>query len=86
MELATRTTNLEIQLEELTVKESSPLVDKSLREIDLPKRFGCIIVAIKRRAGDMIFNPSAEQVIRKADILVALGTQEQFKSVEPLLA
>lgn len=60
-------------MEELSVCDASPVIDKFLEESKIRQRYGLIIVAIKKASGQMIFNPEASYVIEKGDKLIALG-------------
>lgn len=85
IEFATRSGNIELQMEEIRVKESSPITDKALDECGIRKEMGIIIVAIKRDSGEMEFNPKSTSVIRKGDTLVAMGETKQLKALEDLV-
>jgi len=70
IEFATRSGNLELQIEEFKVKEHSNLIGSSLDECGVRKDLGIIIVAIKRASGEMEFNPHSTSVIKQEDTLV----------------
>ena len=46
---------------------------------------GIIIVAIKREAGEMEFNPTSSTVIKLGDTLIAMGETKQLKALEGLV-
>lgn len=73
IEITTRRQSLELRMEELFVRDASPILDKSLEESKIRKQYGLIIVAIKKASGQMIFNPDASYVIEKGDKLITLG-------------
>ncbi len=73
IEITTRRQSLELRMEELFVRDASPILDKSLEESKIRKSYGLIIVAVKKASGQMIFNPDASYVIEKGDILITLG-------------
>lgn len=85
IEFVTRSEHIELQMEEIKVKESSKLIDRSLDECGMRKDLGVIIVAIKRETGDMEFNPSSKSVIKKGDTLIAMGETQQLKALENLV-
>ncbi len=85
IEFATRSGNLELQMEEIKVKGSSNIVNHSLDECGIRKDMGIIIVAIKRESGDMEFNPTSTSVIKQGDTLVAIGETKQLKVLEDLV-
>ncbi|RJQ47406.1 MAG: potassium channel protein [Nitrospiraceae bacterium] len=85
IEFATKSGNIELQMEEVKVKESSSITNKALDECGIRKDLGIIIVAIKRESGEMEFNPKSTSVIRKGDTLVAMGETKQLKTLEDLV-
>jgi len=85
IEFATRSGNLELQMEEIKVKGESHIVDRSLDECGIRKEMGIIIVAIKRETGEMEFNPSSTSVIKPGDTLVAMGETKQLEALEDLV-
>jgi len=85
IEFATKSGNIELQMEEIKVKESSPITDKALDECGIRKEMGIIIVAIKRESGEMEFNPKSTSVIKRGDTLVAMGETKQLKALEVLV-
>jgi voltage-gated potassium channel len=82
IDLATHSQSLEIQLEEIGVPPHSPCAGAVLRDSGLRERFGVIVVAIKRAAGTMIFNPAPEERIEAGDRLVVLAEVVRVKEVE----
>ncbi len=85
IEFATRTGNIELQMEEIKVKDSSHIVGRRLDECGIRKDMGIIIVAIKRDSGDMRFNPTSEIIIKQGDTLVAMGETKQLEALEGLV-
>ena len=85
IEFATKSGNLELQMEEIKVKGSSHIVGRSLDECGIRKDLGIIIVAIKRESGKMEFNPTSTSVIREGDTLVAMGETKQLEALEGLV-
>lgn len=85
IEFVTRSEHIELQMEEIKVKESSDIIDRTLDECGMRKELGVIIVAIKRESGEMEFNPSSKSVIKKGDTLIAMGETQQLKALEKLV-
>lgn len=85
MELANRRSNLDIQMEELTINKGSSLVGKDLIEAELRPKFNLIVIAIKKQGQEMVFNPDGRTVFEAGDTIVAVGAQEQLKEFAHLL-
>jgi voltage-gated potassium channel len=84
IELATRTDNLEMQIEEIRLKPGSALVGQTLGECRLRQEVGVIIVAIKQPTGGLIASPSGDTVLDADSTLVVLGDREQLDRLEKL--
>ncbi|MEW6600141.1 MAG: potassium channel protein [Nitrospirota bacterium] len=85
IEFATKSGNLELQMEEIKVRGTSDIIGRSLDECGIRKEMGIIIVAIKRESGEMEFNPKSTSVIKQGDTLVAMGETKQLKALEDLV-
>ena len=73
--------SVELDLAEIVIDPSSELAGKTLAGAEVRKRFGIIVVALKR--GDLaIFNPDAHERIEGGDVLVALGPMSAIEWVE----
>jgi len=82
IEFATKSGNIDLQMEEIIIKESSGLVGKSLDECGIGRELGIIIVAIKKPDGEMKFNPTFKSAIIAGDTLIALGESSKLKNLE----
>ena len=56
-------------------------VDKSLKELKLPAKFGINVMAIKRDK-DINVSPYADDVILEGDILVVIGNTKDIEKIE----
>lgn len=54
--------------------------NKALKEIQLPKKYGINVVALKSD-GEMKIPPQAEDIIKKGDIIIAITTNEGLKKL-----
>lgn len=84
IEFATKSGNIELQMEEVTIPENSKLVGMSLDQCGFGRELGVIIVAIKRAHGEMKFNPTFRSTIKVGDTLIALGETPKLKSLEQM--
>jgi voltage-gated potassium channel len=84
IELATRTGHLELQIEETRIDPRSSLAGATIKDSRLRSELGLIIVAIKKLAGKMIFNPPPEAVIEADDILITLGDRKHLDELDRL--
>jgi len=75
----------DIRIEQVQVAERSEYVSKSLRQAQLRSELGIIVLAIRKVAGQMIFNPPADAEIGAGDYLIVMGQPAQLRRLEELM-
>ncbi|HYA12301.1 MAG TPA: NAD-binding protein [Thermodesulfovibrionales bacterium] len=86
IELATKSGNIDLQMEEIPIPEGSGLTGLTLDQCGIGRDLGVIIVAIKKPAGDMQFNPTFRTLVEPGDTLIALGEVSRLKALEGMVA
>jgi voltage-gated potassium channel len=81
-ELATRSGNLELAIEQVAIRAGSPLAGKSIVDANVRQKFGLIVVGIQRAHGKMEFNPPGDAVMQPEDQLVVLGRTDGLRQLE----
>ncbi len=71
----------ELELTEIVVHQKSELAGKTLAGADVRRRFGIIVVALKRGEA-ATFNPGPDTQMMAGDVLVALGPTKAIEEVE----
>lgn len=74
----------EYSLAEIRVKNKK-FFNKTLLEMDFRRRFGLTVVAVRRRNGDVIASPAAEEVVRENDHLLVIGNVEEVDQLDAKL-
>ena len=72
----------ELQLENVAVGNESALIGLTVEEARL--RTKAVILAISRKRGKVVTNPTAEETIQTGDMLITLGTREQLTALEKI--
>jgi voltage-gated potassium channel len=67
-----------VDVEEFQVAEASPYRGKRLVDTDIHKDLNLIVIAIKRKDGEMVFNPGADTVIEDHDTLITMGNRDML--------
>jgi voltage-gated potassium channel len=81
------TGDVEIQIEEVRVPaDPNRPKGRTLRELDIGRRFGIIVVGIKHPDEPLQFNPTGDAEIRPEDVLLVLGQVNQLRDLENHLA
>lgn len=84
LDVATRSPEMALRIEQSTVGARSPLVGKALQEADIRGETGLIVIAVRKQGedgDDFVFNPGAETRLLAGDELIVLGTPEQIESL-----
>ncbi len=86
LDFTTKSMGLNVLIEQVPVAEGSEFASMSLKQMQIRRDIGVIVLAIRHANGEMIFNPPAEAVIESGDFLVAMGEQQSLQKLERLLA
>lgn len=68
--------SVDIEVQEVEIKEGSPVIGLSLRNSNLREKAGVQAIAIKRKDGRTLFTPSPDLTISEGDILVCVGGKD----------
>jgi len=85
IEFATKSGNIDLQMQEIYIPERSGLAGLTLDHCGIGRELGIIIVAIKRASGDMAFNPTFRTTINEGDTMIVLGEVSKLKVLEELV-
>ena len=69
--------SLEFSLNEVTIPDNSPLINKTISEAEIRHKSGALVLAIRRADGSFDLQPDSSSIIEKGDTFVVIGTQEQ---------
>jgi CPA2 family monovalent cation:H+ antiporter-2 len=73
----------DVQINTVRVNDASPLVGRTLAEVELRKKYGVTLLAI-RRDKEILSNPGADTKIEADDILVVLSPVEKLAEMTTL--
>jgi voltage-gated potassium channel len=57
----------------------------SLREARLRSQSGSLVLAVRRRDGNLIVGPTGETIIMAQDMLICMGTADQLRVLNRIL-
>jgi CPA2 family monovalent cation:H+ antiporter-2 len=75
----------DVQINTIRVGNASPFVGKTLSEVELRKKYGVTLLAI-RRDKEILSNPDADTKIEAGDILVLLARIGKLADITTLLS
>jgi len=67
----------DVDISTFRIAQGSPLIGKTLARIELRRRYGISVVAI-RRDSQILANPGADMVLQSNDVLFVLGSSEKI--------
>jgi len=92
LDVATRSPDLTLRMEQEPVSESSPHLGKTLAEIKLPQYTGLIVIGLRKKnlpnaeeKFTYVFNPQADTQVDEGDILIVLGKPDQIDKLRKFL-
>lgn len=71
--------DMEIETEQLHITEASPLCGKTLEEAHVRQTYGLIVLALRKAAGGMLFNPDGGTRVDRDDVLITMGERSKLK-------
>jgi len=72
---------LDLVFEEVAINDHSPYINKKLRETNFSKELSLIVIAIRRKSGDLYFHPTGESVIEEGDLLIIVGKADSVQKL-----
>ncbi len=82
LDLATGSEFYDLQIEELVIRPNSELDGVTLKDSRIHTELGIMVVAIKKSAGGMVFNPPGDARMENGDTLIALGRRAEIERLE----
>lgn len=78
VELVTKQSELDLRMDEVPIAPGDGLNGLNLRDADVGRKTGVMVIAVKRASGRVEFPPSGDEPFRAGDSIVVLGRREQL--------
>jgi voltage-gated potassium channel len=86
VDVVTTASGEDLRFEEIEVTDESGRGGKTIRELDIRRQTGALIVALRKRDGSFDTTPTPEAVLEVGDVLIAAGTEEELRALERIFA
>ncbi len=86
LEFAVHNNDIGLEMGELVVGEKSRLNGLILMDSGIRQEMDVIIIAVRKKEGDMAFNPSSQTRIEAGDTLIALGPSDDLDKLSEILS
>jgi voltage-gated potassium channel len=74
----------DLSFEEIEVKATCGAVGSTIGELDVAKRTGAYIVAIRKHHGELEVRPSKETLLEEGDVIVGIGSPDEIGKLEQM--
>ena len=86
VDVVTTASGNDLRFEEIEVTTASGQGGKSIRELDIRKETGALVVALRKQDGTFDTTPTPEAVLDVGDVIIAAGTEEELRLLEGIFA
>jgi voltage-gated potassium channel len=76
----------DLHFEELGVTQDCDAAGKSIADLHIRERTGALIIALRKSDGTFDTTPDPEAVLEVGDVMIAVGTAEELRKLEALVA
>jgi voltage-gated potassium channel len=76
----------DLRFEEIEVTDACGQAGKSIKDVDIRRETGALVVALRKRDGTFDTTPTPEALLESGDVLIAAGTDEELRLLEDLFA
>ena len=73
-----------LNIDELQVNAGTELEGKTLNDIQVRGNRGFLIVAIRKKSGEVKVNPSGEEVLQAGDVVIVVGHKDDIPTLARL--
>jgi len=84
MDIVMGKNNFNIEVGEIALTNSSKLIGKKIRESNI-RKIGIIVIAIKKKTMDFLYNPGPDTVFEEGDTVIVLGQTKDIEQLENLI-
>ena len=76
----------DLRFEEIEVTETCGQAGRSIRDVDIRRETGALVVALRKRDGTFDTTPTPDAMLEIGDVIIAAGTNEELRLLEDLFA
>ena len=73
--------SLDLVFEEIAIDTGSPYCGKYLKDTNIMNELSLIVVAVRRKGGELAFQPKGDSLIEDGDLLIVIGKAESVKAL-----
>ncbi|HJN73472.1 MAG TPA: potassium channel protein [Myxococcota bacterium] len=81
LDIATLAQHDDILLDEIDIDEGT-WAGRSLGDLEVRRRYGVLVAAVRRKDGDLVPTPDADTVVRAGDVIIVIGAPERVRKLD----
>jgi voltage-gated potassium channel len=86
VDVVTSASGSDLRFEEIEVTDACRQGGKTIRDLDIRKQTGALIVALRKRDGSFDTTPRPDALLEVGDVLIAAGTEDELRALEDVFA
>jgi voltage-gated potassium channel len=86
VDVVTSASGNDLRFEEIEVTDACGQGGKTIRDLDIRRETGALIVALRKRDGTFDTTPTPVAVVDVGDVLIAAGTESELRALERVFA
>ena len=75
-----------LEIDEIRIEPSSAFVGKMLRDTPVRSELNIIVLSVKDRDGNVVYNPAPERILARGDTLICIGFLDKLDQLAKMLA
>jgi voltage-gated potassium channel len=75
-----------LSFEEIEVQPTCSAVGRTIGDLEVARRTGAYIVAVRKSSGSLELRPSKETLLEQGDVIVGIGSAAEIEKLEELLS
>jgi voltage-gated potassium channel len=86
LELVSTHAGPDLRFEEIEVRADCPQAGRTIRELAVRRTTGAVVIALRKPDGSFDITPSPDEPIEVGDVVIAIGTEPELRSLEDLFS
>jgi voltage-gated potassium channel len=86
LDVMTTASTPDLRFEEIEITDACGHAGRTIRELDIRRETGALIVALRKRDGTFDTTPTPDAVLERGDVMIAAGTPDELRLLEDIFA